>query len=195
MGADRVLLGVMKTRTVLAAIGVIGAVSALALAQEGLYLPAGSEAPPLSGVGTDGKEYSLTGLTKEKPAFVVFWKQRCPHNARASALFNALNKAYEGKVQVIGVVNAPAEGAKAWVDQFSLNYPLLADADKATIKAYKLRFSITTMQIGTDGKIAKVFEGYGAEAMASLNEAMAKAAGTEVAKVDLTGAPGRLTWG
>lgn len=119
----------------------------------------------------------------------------CPHNPRAGALLNSINKAYDGKAQLIGIVNSPSDGTKKFAEQFELNFPHLSDADKETIKAYGLRFSITIMEIGKDGKIAKVFPGYGRDSMASLNEAMAKAAGMPVADVDLSGAPGRATWG
>jgi len=122
----------------------------------------------------------------------VFWKQRCPHNRKASALFNALHKAHG--VKLVGLVNASSEGAKAWVDQFSLSYPLLADADKATIKAYAVKYSICTFQIGKDGKIEKVFPGYGKESMEALNAAMASASGKKV-EVDLSSVPRGLTWG
>src|SRR5688572_20105414 len=183
----------MRNRIIGTLLAAAGAAAALALTQGGLYLPAGEAAPAISGTGTDGKVYSFPN--KEKPAFVVFWKQRCPHNKKASALFNSLNKAYEGKVQVVGLVNADADGAKAWVEQFSLNYPLIPDPEKALIKAYAMKYSIATVQIGTDGKVAKVFEGYGAEQMQALNEAMAAVAGVKPGEVDLTGAPGRLTWG
>lgn len=184
----------MKTKVNLAFLGILGA-ACLVMAQEALHLPVGSEAPAFSGLGTDGKEYSLKGLTSEKPAFIVFWKNPCPHNGRASALLNAINKAYEGKAQLIGIVNSPADGTKAFAEQFGLNFPLLADGDKAIIKAYGLRFSITIMEIGKDGKIANVFPGYGRDSMTALNEAMAKAAGMTVAGVDLSAAPGRQTWG
>lgn len=185
----------MKVQSLLATLGLAGACVALAAVQETPYLPVGEIAPAIDAKGHDGKSYSSAALAKEKPIFVVFWKERCPHNPRAAGIFNALNKAYEGKAPMYGVVNASPEGAANWVKQFSVNYPMLSDAAKDAIKAYKLRYSITTVQIGTDGKIAKVFEGYGREQMASLNEAMASIAGSKPAEVDLTGAPGRLTWG
>lgn len=159
------------------------------------YLPAGNMAPAIEGVAPDGKTYSLAKLAKEKPAFVVFWKQRCPHNAKASALFNSLQKAYGEKTSVIGVVNADSEGAKAWTERFAVNYPLLSDPTKAAIGAYKLRYSITTVQVGTNGKIERVFEGYGAESVKALNEAMAKSAGMKMVEIDFSSAPGTLTWG
>lgn len=184
----------MRITRLVALLG-LGAGSAWAVVQDTPYLPPGEKAPAFSAKGTDGKDYSLAALTKEKPVFVVFWKQRCPHNKKASELINSIHQAYGDKVQLVGIVNANADGAKAWVDQFALKYPLLPDESKATIGAYKVAYSICTMQIGTDGKITRVFEGYGAEAMKQLNEAMAAAAGAKPAEVALDGAPGRRTWG
>ena len=183
----------MKTKHLFAIIAVSGAL--FGFAQDTPYLPAGSVAPAFEGVAPDGKNYSLASATKSGSAFVVFWKQRCPHNPKASALFNSLSKAYGSKVNLLGVVNSDAAGAKAWSDMFTVNYPLLADPTKTAIGSYKLRYSITTVQVGSNGKIEKVFEGYGAEAMAALNAAMASASKSKPAELDLSGAPGRLTWG
>ncbi|HRI42710.1 MAG TPA: redoxin domain-containing protein [Fimbriimonadaceae bacterium] len=184
----------MRIIRLVALLGLVAG-GAWAVVQETPYLALGEKAPPFAGKGTDGKDYDLAALTKEKPVFVVFWKERCPHNKSASELINTIQQAYAGKVQMVGVVNASGDGAKSWVDQFGLKYPLLPDQSKETIRAYKVVYSICTMQIGVDGKIVKVFEGYGADAMKQLSEAMAAVAGVQPASVDLTGAPGRRTWG
>jgi peroxiredoxin len=184
----------MKVRLLtLAAAGL--AAGAIVFAQDMLFLPEGSEAPEISGEATDGKRLSLKELSKEKPAFIVFWKERCPHNPRAAALFNAIHKAYEGKVSFFGVVTASPEGAKSWVEEFKLNYPLVPDAERKIIKDFQLKNSICTFQIDPDGKVAKVYPGYGRDALEPLNAAMAKAAGVEVAEVDLSAAPAGRRWG
>ncbi len=76
---------------------VVGSLGALALARETPYLSVCSVAP--ASKAANGEAISLKTLTKEKPVFVVFWKERCPHNPRASALFNSLSMAYEGKAK------------------------------------------------------------------------------------------------
>ncbi len=173
--------------------GLLASTLARAYVQQ-LHLAPGADAPAFSGVATDGREVSLKNLTETGPAFVVFWKNRCPHNPKATSLINALAKAHGEKVKLIGFVNSPAEGAKKWVEQFSLPYPLLADPDKETIKAYGLRYSICTFQIGKDGKVEKVFPGYGKESLEGLRDAMATISGAKV-DVDLSSAPSSLTWG
>ncbi len=155
----------------------------------------GKAAPDFSLAGTDGKTHTLKSLTEKAPVFVVFWKERCPHNPRASALFNQLAKAYEGKAHLIGVVTASVEGAQAWRQKFAVPYTFLSDGDKATIAAYNMKYSIVTVQVGTNGKITRVFPGYGSAALAGLNMEMAAAAKTQPAAVDLGQAPERLTYG
>jgi peroxiredoxin len=110
-------------------------------------------------------------------------------------MFNSLASAYGEKVQFVGVVSAPEDRISDWAEQFNTSYPLLPDGDKAVINSYDLSTSIVTYQIGTDGKIARIFGGYGYDAMSALNKAMADAAGVDVAEVDLSGAPTRTTYG
>lgn len=182
----------MKTKLVLT-LAVAGVAWAIA-SQTTPHLAVGATAPDFKGVASDGKEYALKTLTGDSPAFLVFWKERCPHNPKATALFNALHKAYGEKVKLIGFVNASEERTKGWASRFQLSYPLLADGAMSTIKGYGLRYSICAFQVGKDGKIEKVFPGYGKESVEGLNAAMAAASGID-AKVDLSSAPSDLTWG
>jgi peroxiredoxin len=155
----------------------------------------GSAAPEFEITGDDGNTYSIKSMTKDAPAFIVFWKESCPHNARAAGLFNSLGTAYGEKVKLVGVVSAPDDRISDWAEKFSTSYPLLPDGEKSVIGAYDVSQSIVTYQIGTDGKIAKIFGGYGYDAMSALNQAMAGAAGVDAAEVDFSGAPTRTTYG
>ncbi len=155
----------------------------------------GSAAPEFEITADDGNTYSIKSMTKDTPAFIVFWKERCPHNSRSAGLFNSLASTYGEKVKFVGVVSAPEDRISDWAEQFSTTYPLLPDGDRAVINSYELSTSIVTYQIGTDGKIASIFGGYGYYAMSALNKAMADAAGVDVAEVDLSGAPTRTTYG
>jgi peroxiredoxin len=179
----------------LALVAVLVTVTVAFAQQGGLYLPVDSEAPAITGTANDGQAYVLSDLIKERPAFVVFWKGVCPSNTRAAPLFNDLKKAYGDKATLIGVVSTTSGRLGGWADQFSVNYPILADAELGLVGEYKVVRSICTFEIGTDGKIVRVFEGFGQEALKSLNEAMAKAAGVPMVEVDLSGAPYRQTWG
>ena len=176
-----------------AAIALLAFVTAMAPLVD--YLPVGSEAPGFESVATDGETYSVENLTTKGSAFFVFWKGSCPHNRRAAPIFNSMKETYGDKVRILGIVTTSAEGTKNWVEQFNVNYPMIPDADGSMTDAYSLTYSIFTYQIDTDGKVAAVFEGYGFDAMNSLNKAIAEAAGVDAAEIDLGGAPTRLTKG
>ncbi|MFO7767803.1 MAG: redoxin domain-containing protein [bacterium] len=159
------------------------------------YLTPGSEAPSFEGVTDDGAEVSLEAMLEEGPVFLVFWKESCPHNPRAMPSFNALKEGYGEEVQLLGVVRAAPEDTKDWAEQFDAAFPLLPDPEEKVILDYRTAFSIATFQIGQDGKIAKVFEGYGQDELKALNQAMAGAAGTAPIELDMSRIPSRQTWG
>lgn len=163
--------------------------------EQRIFLPEGSVAPTFSGKAHDGRDISLDKMLKKGPIFVLFWKEVCPHNPRASILYNTLYEAYKDKVQFVGIVWTSPEKIAEWAKGFQVQYPLLPDPEKKLIKAYEMRFSIVAMEIGKDGRIAQVFPGYGKETLENLNRAFAKAAEVEVANVDLSKAPPRQTFG
>ncbi len=159
------------------------------------YIPAGTEAPSFEGTTHGGMQVNLEAMLEEGPVFLVFWKEVCPHNPRAMPSFNAMKEAYGEKVQLLGVVRAAPEDTKAWAEKFSSVYPLLPDPDEEVILAYRSAFSIATFQIGQDGKVATVFEGYGQNELTALNQAMAEAAGADPVELDMSRIPSRQTWG
>lgn len=170
------------------------AVVAVVYAQQGEAALVGKQAPPFEATTTAGKAVSLKSLTGDGPVFLVFWKERCPHNGRATALFNKLHQAYGEKSRLVGVVTASGERAPGWQKQFGIEYPFIGDGHEI-LGAYGLKKSIVTVMVDQDGKVAKTFPGYGANELGELNQAMAKAAGVEPSKVDLTDAPSRVTYG
>lgn len=187
----------MRTKAfVVGSLAVLAAAAAFAL-QRGQEPPSivGQAAPEFTATGTDGKTYSLAGVEKKAPMIMVFWKNPCPHNPRASSLVNSVVDAYKGKVNFMGVVNAEGDAAKKFNEQFGKDYVMLQDPGKAIIGGYKQPRSIVFVVVDKDKKVADVIGGYSAESMAKLNTAMAKAAGMEEAKLDFSGAPTRTTYG
>lgn len=187
----------MRTKTALigtAALLVAGVVGAQSAAQTQHPL-VGKDAPAFSAMGTDGKTYSLEGVEKKGPMVMVFWKNPCPHNPRASSLINSVVNAYKGKVNFVGVVNSEGDAAKAFNEQFGKDYVMLHDPAKTMIKSYQHTRSIVFVVVDKDKKVTEVIGGYGQEAMAKLNTVMAKAAGMDEAKLDFSGAPARTTYG
>lgn len=187
----------MRTTTfaVLAAAASVAAVAcAVQQAQVGHPL-VGQAAPEFSATGTDGKTYALANVEKKAPMIMVFWKDPCPHNPRASSLVNSIVEAYKGKVNFVGVVNKDGETAKNFQQQYGKDYVFLQDGSKSIIGGFKMRQSIQFAVIGKDKKVEAVIGGYSQDSMSQLNAAMAKAAGVPEAKLDFSGAPTRTTYG
>lgn len=185
----------MRLRTtILAATVALGAAVAIAVTQQQPTI-VGQAAPEFTATGTDGKSYTLGGVEKKAPLVMVFWKNPCPHNPRASSLVNSVVDAYKGKVNFMGVVNAEGDSAKKFNEQFGKDYVMLQDPGKTIINGYKQPRSIVFIVVDKDKKVAEVIGGYSQESMAKLNSVMAKAAGMEEAKLDFSGAPTRTTYG
>jgi thiol-disulfide isomerase/thioredoxin len=159
-----------------------------AAAQEGdrIYLPIGSEAPAIEGVAIDGTFYSLTEMLAEGPVFLVFWNDPCGHNPAAIPLMDAITDAYQGKARLLGVVVSSVEGAKVWQEDFQPRHPVVVDPPGKWVDAYEMVYSVVPVKVGTDGRIADIFDGYGLRELQRLNEAMAAVAGLPAADVDLS---------
>ncbi len=186
----------MRVTTLIAGTAaVLVAAAAIAQYATGQGSIVGQAAPDFTATGTDGKTYSLAGVEKKAPMVVVFWKNPCPHNPRASALISSIVEAYKGKVNVVGVVNTEGDAAKKFQEQFGKGYTLLNDPNKAIISSYKQSRSISFVVIDKYKKVEAVIGGYGQESLALLNTTMAKAAGMEEANLDFSGAPPRTTYG
>jgi len=185
----RILLGSLLAAALLVTVGA-------APRQEVLYLPVGSDAPSIEKwMATDGNAYTLSELEKKGPVFVTFWKDPCPHNRRAMPHLNAMKEAYGDKVTMLGIVRTADDGtAKAFAEQFTARFPLLADPNSQLINAFKAAYSICTFEI-KQGKITRVFEGYGQNELKAFNTALAEAAGAAPAGLDFSAAPARQTWG
>ena len=179
--------------TALAVFGLL-AVGAFARQDHDL-IKAGDKAPDFSVVGTDGKTHTIASLTKDGPVFLYFVKQNCGANPLAVPLFNQLYGAYGKKAQFVGVMDADKGGFDDWKSTFKGQFVTLLDKNEKIIHGYGVAFSQTTVMIGKDGKVAKVFPGFGKESMSSLNASLAGAAKVGVQNVDLSNAPTRPRFG
>jgi thiol-disulfide isomerase/thioredoxin len=162
------------------------------VAQEGdrIYLPIGSEAPALEGVAIDGAFYSLREMLAEGPVFLIFWNDPCGHNPAAIPLINSITNAYEGKARLLGVVVSSVEGAKVWQEDFQPHHPVIVDPPGKWIDAYEMVYSVVPMKVGTDGRIADVYDGYGQIELQRLNEGHGCGGGNAGGRCRPVGSPG-----
>jgi peroxiredoxin len=105
-------------------------------------LDSGAEAPDFSGMGVDGKEYSLSSFKDAKAVVVVFTCNHCPVAIAYEDRLIALQKDYKKKdVQVVAIsVNdreddrLPAMKKRAKEKEF--NFPYIYDESQKSGRAY-----------------------------------------------------------
>jgi peroxiredoxin len=124
----------------------------------------GKAAPDFKLKGMDGKEVALSGL-KGKVVVLDMWATWCPPCRASLPHLDKLYQSVKDKgVNVYAVnVQEEADDVEAFVKKTNLTVPVLLDKDGAVSQAYKASAIPETIIIGKDGKVAKVFIGFGGE--------------------------------
>lgn len=148
----------------------------------------GQKAPAFSGVLTDGKPTSLKGLLAKGAVYLYFIKKDCPVNGHAEKYFNRVFEASGGHANLVGVINANDEQFQRWQNRFQAPFPVILDQEMKIIGAYRAQRSPWVIEVGKDGKVSRVWDGYSATSLAELQTAVgAKGANLEGAPADLEG--------
>jgi peroxiredoxin Q/BCP len=124
-------------------------------------LDIGTLAPDFSLEDQDGKRRTLQSLLKDGPLILYFYPADfTPGCTKEACTFRDLQKdLMQARLRVVGMSPQDADSHKRFAAQHKLNFPLLADPDKRTVKAYDLDgplgFGVRrgTYLIGTDGLV------------------------------------------
>ena len=148
----------------------------------------GDKAPAFSVKDDTGQTVKLSDFKGKKVVLYFYPKDDTPGCTKEACNFRdgiaALKK--RGAV-VLGVSADSVESHKKFKTKFSLNFPLLADTDRAIIEAYDvwkeksmygkkyMGIERTTFVIGSDGKISHIFpkvkvDQHADEVLAALDE-------------------------
>jgi peroxiredoxin len=97
-----------------------------------------------------------------KPTIVFLFSMGCPHNAKAAPDLSKLAKALEGKVRVIGVLNAEGDEASTYQESIGLKFPILCDPKMKLISAMNGKHSLDFFTLAGKGakKATGFWEGY-----------------------------------
>jgi peroxiredoxin Q/BCP len=136
----------------------------LAHADEPL-LAVGAAAPEVVGADAKGTTFKLSAETKKgRYAIVYFYpKDDTPGCTKEACAFrDAFDKFVASGVTIFGVSRDPEPSHKAFMQKYTLPFPLVADPGGAVIKAYRVPSTIwgtkrVSFLVGPDGKVAKVF--------------------------------------
>lgn len=143
----------------------------------------GDQAPLVSGLNQDGKEWKLAEATGKKAVLLYFYpKDETPGCTKeACGLRDSMGDLQKADVEVVGVSFDTAESHKNFIAKHNLNFALIADTDGKVTDAYgarmvdKARARRVSFLIGKDGKIVHVTDTPSADThLAEMKEAVAK---------------------
>ena len=135
-------------------------------------LQTGSSAPDFALQSSQGTTVQLSEFAGKQPVVLYFYpKADTPGCTKEACGFRDRIGDYTGaNIAVLGISPDPVADVTKFAGKFHLNFPLLADADHAVAEQYGVwqKKSMmgrdymgvvrTTFVIGTDGKVAHVFE-------------------------------------
>ena len=100
-------------------------------------LAVGTDAPAFTVKDTNGKTVSLSDFAGKTVVLYFYPKDDTPGCTKQACSFRDAHVNYQGKDIVVLGVSADDQAAhQAFTQKYDLNFPLLADTEKAMIKAY-----------------------------------------------------------
>jgi peroxiredoxin len=137
--------------------------SFMALVMPNLVIAAevGKSAPDFTLKSLDGKNLKLSEMTGNV-VLINFWASWCGPCREEMPLLNALHNKYEPLgFTVLGVnVEEDVRGAKGFLKNFPVDFPVLLDNTNQVSKQYKVIAMPTTVVVDRDGNMRYLHQGY-----------------------------------
>jgi len=169
----------------------------MAVAYAHQSLTPGDQAPEFFIPSMEGKRLSLKDLRGEGVVFLYFVKDGDPVNNEAMNIVHRMIRAYypNEHAKFFGVINVDQERARSWVAERNPPYKLLLDPKLELVYKYKIESSPAIVEIDTDGKIVKEWQGYSGYWLKDLNGFLAKATRRKLQTFDLSKTPSVTQFG
>ena len=119
-------------------------------------------APSFALQSNGGKQVALSSL-KGKVVMVNFWATRCVPCRQEMPHLQALYQKYNGlgfELLAVNVEKNNAEGARKWLEETPVTFPVLFDPENQVTKLYKVQTMPSTVLIGRDGTMRFIHHGY-----------------------------------
>ncbi|MBN8690891.1 MAG: redoxin domain-containing protein [Armatimonadetes bacterium] len=130
---------------------------------------AGELAPPFQGQAQDKQNYSMLDITMNRPLVVLFTSPEGAVEAKAIKATGILQSALgEKSAQVLIVSQVSVAEFDTWKSKVDLPVPTIADPDRRTSQAYKVKQSPTWVYIGKRGILQGRWEGVSAPMMGEI---------------------------
>lgn len=128
-------------------------------------LKEGSKAPDFTLQDAYGKEYSLSQFKGKSPVVIYFYPMAGTSGCtkQACGIRDDWSKFEKSNIMVLGISTDDKDAIKKFINDYSLNFPLLSDKNKEVSKEYGVlkddgRDKRYTFIVDKKGNIAKVFE-------------------------------------
>lgn len=121
-------------------------------------LSIGNPAPDFSLQDSDGNYYSLSSYKEKNPVIIYFYpKAGTPGcTKQACGIRDSFSKFKENNIVVLGISVDSKESIKEFINDNSLNFPLLSDENKEVSKSYGV-----LNNIGLDSRITFIVDKQG----------------------------------
>ncbi len=133
-------------------------VASLAWAAQTLSGPA----PGFTLQARDGEPVSLASL-KGKVVMVNFWATWCVPCRQEMPHLQALYERYNSlgfELLAVNVEKDNAEGARKWLEETPVTFPVLFDPNNQVTKLYKVQTMPSTVMVARDGTMRFIHHGY-----------------------------------
>lgn len=144
---------------------------------------------------TEDKEVTLKGLLQQGPVVVISTMDGCPCSLESQGFFNDIAKAYVGKVQFVGIMDAGRVVANKYKDDLSVPYPILCDPEKTTFRPYRSKQSVYVTLISQEGTVLRQWPGYSKTMLVDLSASIAGEVGVRPIVTNVARAPEEMTSG
>ncbi|HVO73854.1 MAG TPA: peroxiredoxin [Ignavibacteriaceae bacterium] len=128
-------------------------------------LKEGSKAPDFTLLDAYGKKYSLSEYKGKSPVVIYFYPMAGTSGCtkEACGIRDDWSKFEKNNIKVFGISTDDKPAIKKFIDDYSLNFPLLSDENKEVSKKYGVlkddgRDKRFTFIVDKNGKIVKVME-------------------------------------
>lgn len=119
-------------------------------------------APSFALQSNGGQQVALSSL-KGKVVMVNFWATWCVPCRQEMPHLQALYEKYNGlgfELLAVNVEKNNAEGARKWLQETPVTFPVLFDPENQVTKLYKVQTMPSTVIIGRDGTMRFMHNGY-----------------------------------
>lgn len=130
---------------------------------------AGRPAPDFTLPSLDGKKVSLSDL-RGQVVVLDFWATWCPPCVKSLPMMAELYRENKDKGVTIYAINLREDKARveAFLSEREIDIPVLLDADGSVAEKYNVEAIPQTVVISPDGRVQKVFTGFGSSTEESL---------------------------